>query len=57
MRLDERFAALRLHARHRYYECGCDEVEQHLDAIQAEIAELLARIPDRVPASITVTAH
>lgn len=59
MNLADRFNALREHGRHRG-ECDCDSaaIEQHLDHIEAVLAEILTRLPapDLTPAHITVTA-
>ena len=58
--LEVHIEALRDHGRHRHA-CDCDtaEIDRHLDVLQAEVAELLRRVPrpDRTPASVTVTAH
>lgn len=56
MRFDKRFDAVR--SRRHHHGCGvCAELEAELDRIQAEVAELLARVPDPVPASITIHAQ
>lgn len=66
MEIIERLNALREHCHHAYYN-DCDacrgdidgrRIEEHLDAIQAEIEQLLARVPapDATPAHITLTA-
>lgn len=67
MNITERLNALRHLNRHSCDEherpnrgcCAAGEIEEHLDAIQAEVEELLKRIPaqpDTVPAHITLTA-
>ncbi len=61
MHITERLQALRTHCQHHEFEdCGhCERIEEHLDAIQAEVEELLRRIPaqpDTTPAHITLTA-
>jgi hypothetical protein len=60
MHPDDRFRAI--HAaigKHRRCDCDLAEIEAHLDLLQREVAELLARIPapDLTPASVTLTAH
>ena len=58
MDFDERFTAIRGHVNRRH-QADWTELERHLDQLQAEVAELLRRVPapDHVPASVTVTIH
>ncbi len=61
MHITERLALVRERHQHtRHNHCAdCDETEQQLEAIQAELAEILARLPaqpDTTPAHITLTA-
>lgn len=59
MNLNDRLEAIRHElGRHREHCDGLGEIEDHLDQMQAEIEQILARLPrpDHTPAHITLTA-
>lgn len=58
MNIDERLVVIREHVRRRH-QCDFAELEAHLDQLQAEVAELLRRVPapDATPVRVVVTVH